>query len=129
MKLVIRLSIGVALLAAAMFANIAPAFAANSHSTHDTIAVTCSNGFTRTVSAHAAHGVARALTQFNAHNKKGVTCSAAPGAPRISAASWKSVSCTNGFEKTVNAKAANAIVKALNAYSARKNLGVTCSIA
>ena len=38
------------------------------------------------------------------------------------------VSCTNGFERTVNARAANPIVKALNAYSTRKNLGVTCAV-
>lgn len=125
MKISIRLAVGAALLAAAMFANVAPTFAA---STHDTIAVTCSNGFTRTVSAKAAHGVARALTQFNAHNKKGVTCSAAPGAPRVPAASWVTVSCTNGFEMRVNAKAAQPIVKALNAYSTHKNLGVTCAV-
>lgn len=127
MRVLFRLTVGAALLAGAMIANVGPALAAH---TTDTITVTCSNGFSRTVSANAARGVASSLTQFNAHNKKGVTCSAAPGAPRpMPAASWKTVTCSNGFEKTVNARAANAIVKALNAYSTRKNLGVTCAAA
>ena len=126
MRVLFRLSIGTALLAAAMVANLAPTFAATP--SHDTITVTCSNGFSRTVSANAAHGVATSLAQFNAHNHKNVTCSAAPGAPRVRGASFVTVSCTNRFEREVNAKAANAIVKALNAYSTRKNLGVTCSL-
>lgn len=125
MRILFRLAIGAALLAGAMFATVAPTFAAQ---THNTIAVTCSNGYTRTVSANAAHGVAKALTQFNAHNNTGVTCSAAPGAARVRAVSWATVSCTNGFEKRVNAKAATPIAKALNAYAARENLGVTCSV-
>jgi len=124
-KTVIRLALGATVLAAAMFASVAPTMAAQ---THNTIIVTCSDGYSRTVSAKAAHGVARALTQFSAHNKNGVTCSAAPGAPRVAAVSWVTVSCTNGFEKRVNAKAATPIVEALNAYSTRKNLGVTCSV-
>ena len=33
-----------------------------------------------------------------------MTCSAAPGAPRVPAASFATVSCTNGFEREVNAK-------------------------
>ena len=126
MRVLFRLTIGAALLAAAMITTVAPAFAAN---TTDTIAVTCSNGFTRTVSANAARGVANSLTKFNAYNGKGTTCAAAPGAPRPTATAWLTVSCSNGFEKTVNAKAAGPIVKALNAYSTRKNLGVTCSAA
>jgi hypothetical protein len=109
-----------------MFMTVGPTFAAQ---TNATIVVTCSNGYTRTVSANAARGVAHALTNFNAHNHKNVTCSAAAGAPRPVAAAWLHVSCTNGFERTVNARAANAIVKALNAYSVRKNMGVTCSLA
>jgi hypothetical protein len=124
MRLLFRLAIGTALLGGAMLANIAPTFAAE---THDTIAVTCSNGFTRTVSANAARGVATALTQFNAHNHKGVTCAPAPGAPRVPAASFVTVTCSNGFTRNVNAKAAPVIVRVLNAYSTRKNLGVTCS--
>ena len=125
MRLVLRIVLGSALLVAAMFATVGPTFAAPK--THDTITVTCSNGFSRTVSARAAHGVARALTNFNAYNGKGTTCAAAPGAPRANGASWVTVTCSNGFEKKVNAKAATAVVKALNAYSTRKNLGVTCS--
>jgi len=120
-----RLALGTAVLATAMFMSVGPTFAAQ---TTDTIAVTCSNGFTRTVSANAARGVAHALTAFNAHNHKNVTCAAAAGAPRPTAAAWLTVSCTNGFDKTVNARSANAIVRALNAYSTRKNLGVTCSV-
>jgi hypothetical protein len=127
MRLVLRLVMGSALVAAAMFATVAPTFAAPK--THDTITVSCSNGFSRTVSAHAARGVARALTNFNAYNGKGTTCAAAPGAPRANGASWLTVTCTNGFERPVNAKAANSVVKALNAYSTRKSLGVTCAAA
>jgi hypothetical protein len=124
MRLLARLVIGAALLAGATVANVAPTFAAE---THDTITVSCSNGFTRTVSANAARGVATALTQFNAHNHKGVTCAAAPGAPRANAAAFVTVTCSNSFTRNVNAKAAPVIVRVLNAYSTRKNLGVTCS--
>lgn len=127
MRLAVRIVLGSALLVAAMFVTVAPTFAASN--THDTITVSCSNGFSRTVSANAARGVAKALTNFNAYNGKGTTCAAAPGAPRATGAAWVNVTCTNGFEKSVNAKAANAVVKALNAFSARKNLGVTCSAA
>lgn len=127
MRMLFRLAIGVALLAGATVATVGPTFAANAPA-HSTITVTCSNGFSRTVSAKAARGVAMALTQFNAHNNRNITCSAAPGAPRTRAASFVQVSCTNGFARDVNAKAANVIVKALNAYSTRKHLGVTCSI-
>jgi len=70
MRVLFRLTIGAALLAAAMITTVAPAFAAN---TTDTIAVTCSNGFTRTVSANAARGVANSLTKFNAYNGKSTT--------------------------------------------------------
>ena len=125
MRLLLRFALGSALLAAAMFATVGPSFAASK--SHDTITVTFSNGFSRTVSANSARGVANALTNFNAHNGKGTTCAAAPGAPRANGASWATVSCTNGFEKRVNAKSATTIVRVLNAYSARKNLGVTCS--
>jgi hypothetical protein len=125
-RFLVRLGLIGTLLGAAMVTSVAPTFAADSH---DTITVTCSNGFTRTVSAHAARGVATSLSKFNAHNHKNVTCAAAPGAPRMPAASFQHVTCTDGFQRDVNARAANAIVKALNAYSARKNLGVTCAIA
>ena len=130
MRTMLRIILGSALLVTAMVVTVAPTFAAPK--THDTITVSCSNGFSRTVSAHAARGVAKALTNFNAHNGKGTTCAAAPGAPRAphaNGASWLTVTCTNGFERPVNAKAANAVVKALNAYSTRKNLGVTCAAA
>ena len=119
------LKVGVAglLLATAMFINAVPAFAGT-----NTITVTCTNGFTRTVSAYAARGVAKSLTKFNAYNGSNVTCAAAPGAPRPAAAAWLTIDCTNGFEKTVNAKAAGGIVKALNAFNANSHTGVTCAI-
>jgi hypothetical protein len=117
--------LGAALLSATTLSVAGPALAAQ---TTDTITVTCTNGWSRTVSANAARGVAKALTAFNAHNHKSATCTAGPGAPRPApAAAWLHITCTDGFERTVNAKAAGPIVKALNAYSARKNLGVTCS--
>jgi hypothetical protein len=94
-----------------------------------TIQVTCSNGFTRTVSAKAARGVAKSLTAFNAHNGKAVTCAAAPGAPRVRAASFATLTCSDGFTRDVNAKAVGPIVKALNAYGARTANGVTCAVA
>ena len=126
MKTKLRLALAGALLAvASIAAGPVPTMAVS----HDTIQVTCSNGFTRTVSAKAARGVAKALTAFNAHNRKAVTCAAAPGAPRVSAAAFLTVECTNGFERSVNAKAVGPIVRALNAYNARKANGVTCAVA
>lgn len=126
MKSRLRLALAGALLAVtAVAAGPVPSLAAG----QDTIVVTCSNGYSRTVSAKAARGVAKALTAYNAHNNKGVTCAAAPGAPRVRAASFVTVTCTNGFERRVNAKAVGPIVKALNAYGARKANGVTCAVA
>jgi hypothetical protein len=110
-----------------MVTTVAPTFAAH---TTSTISVSCSNGFSRTVSANAARGVAKALSNFNAYNHRNVTCAAAPGAPRPNPSAMRvTITCTDGFERTVNARAADAVVNALNAYSARKNLGVTCSAA
>jgi hypothetical protein len=126
LRIVLRALTVVSFAAAALLMNVAPTLAAR---THDTIAVTCSNGYTRTVSANAARGVAKALTNFNAHNHKNVACAAAPGAPRSHSMAKQTVSCSNGFEKTVPAKAARAIAKAINAYSTRKNLEVTCTVA
>ena len=126
MKTRLRLALAGALLAVtAIAAGPVPSLAAG----QDTIVVTCSNGYSRTVSVKAARGVATALTAFNTHNHKGVTCVAAPGAPRAKAARFVTVSCSNGFERRVNVKAVGPIVKALNAYAARKTTGVTCAVA
>jgi hypothetical protein len=102
------------------------AVAATSHT--DTITVTCTNGFTRTVSAHAARGVATSLNKFNQYRGSGVTCTAGPGAPRIAAVAFRTVQCTNGFERRVSARAAGGITKALNAFNARNRSGVTCTL-
>jgi hypothetical protein len=123
MRTVFRLAIGSAVLAASMAVSVGPAFAG------ETITVTCTNGFSRTVAAQAARGVAKSLTKFNEFNNSGVTCTAGPGAPRPAATSWLTISCTNGFERTVNAKAAGGIVKALNNFNAQSHTGVTCSAA
>jgi hypothetical protein len=39
------------------------------------------------------------------------------------------ITCTNGFTKTVNAKASGGIIKALNNFNAYSQTGVTCSAA
>jgi hypothetical protein len=109
-----------AVLATAMFLTAVPAFAGN------TITVSCTNGFTRTVAAQAARGVAKSLTKFNAARGSTVTCAAAPGAPRPAATAWLTIDCSNGFEKTVNAMAAGGIARALNAFNAYSHTGVTC---
>ena len=125
MRVYLRLCLASAVLAAGLIANVAPALAAG-----ETITVTCSNGFSRTVAAQAARGVATSLTKFNEHSRSGVTCAAAPGAPRPRpAAAWQTITCTNGFERNVNARAAGAILKALNAYNTRRDTGVTCAAA
>jgi hypothetical protein len=95
----------------------------------ETIVVTCTNGFTRTVPALAARRVAVLLTRFNEYNGKGITCSAAPGAPRVVADSWVFIECTNGFERRVHAQAAGPVVKVLNVVAARRGLNVTCAVA
>ena len=123
MRLVIRLALASSLLAAAMFASAGPAAAV------DTITVTCTNGFTRTVAARAARGVAKSLTKFNEYRGSSITCAAAPGAPRVTATSFVMVTCTNGFERRVNARAAGGIMKALNAFNERSQTGVTCALA
>jgi hypothetical protein len=121
-RIALRLALAGALLGAAMVGNVAPAFAV------DTVTVTCSNGFQRTVAAKAARGVATSLNKFNQYNKKNITCVAGAGALRISATSFRTVSCTNGFERRVNARAAGGITKALNAFNTRSRTGVTCAL-
>jgi hypothetical protein len=124
MKVFVRVLVASALLAMAMFATVGPTLAA------DTITVSCTNGFTRTVDAHAARGVAKSLTKFNEYRGSSVTCAAAPGAPRSGpATAWLTISCTNGFERTVNARAAGGIARALNKYNAYAHTGVTCAAA
>jgi hypothetical protein len=44
--------------------------------TPETITITCTNGFTKTVNARAAGGITKALNNFNAYSQTGVTCSA-----------------------------------------------------
>ena len=89
MRTLFRVVLASAVLAATMFATVGPVAAG------ETITVSCSNGFQRTVAAHAARGVAKSLTKFNAYTHSGVACAAAPGAPRPAAAtSWLTISCT-----------------------------------
>jgi hypothetical protein len=126
-RLALRMLLASALLSGtAMVAGIAPTFA--SAPAQDTIVVSCSNGFTRTVSAHAARGVATSLTRFNAYNHSGVTCSAAPGAPLTTPThTYLTITCSNGFERRVSSHAAGGIAHALNAYNAHNHKGITCS--
>ncbi|HUR16177.1 MAG TPA: hypothetical protein VMZ33_02730 [Candidatus Limnocylindrales bacterium] len=124
MRISLRLILASAVVAAGMISTVGPALGA------DTITVSCTNGFQRTVAAQAARGVAKSLTKFNEHRGSSVTCAAAPGAPRSRPASaWLTISCTNGFERTVNARAAGGITRALNAFNTRSQTGVTCAAA
>jgi hypothetical protein len=124
MRTLLRLALAGAVLSAALAANIGPVLAGT-----DTIKVSCSNGFERTVSARAARGVAKALTKFNEHRGSNVTCTAGPGAPRPQVRGQVTVTCSNGFERRVDARAAGGISKALNVFNARSRSGVTCSLA
>jgi len=117
----LRLILATALLGAAMAASVGPTFAVG-----ETIKVTCTNGFERTVSAYAARGVAKSLTKFNEYRGSSITCAAAPGAPRVAAVTFRTVSCSNGFERDVNARAAGGIAKALNAFNEHNRSGITC---
>jgi hypothetical protein len=128
-KLALRMLLATSLLGGmAMVAGIAPAFA--SAPAHDTVVVTCSNGFSRTVSAHAARGVATSLSRFNAYNHSNVTCAAGAGATRTAPTqAWLTISCSNGFERRVSAHAAGGIARALNAYNAHNHRAITCSAA
>lgn len=124
MRVFLRLTVASAVLAVGMITTVGPALGA------ETITVSCTNGFQRTVAAQAARGVAKSLNKFNAYTESGVTCAAAPGAPRPSAASaWLTITCTDGFERTVNARAAGGIVKALNKFNGYSQTGVTCAAA
>lgn len=123
MKVLLRLALANAIVVAAMVGSVSPAFAA------DTITVNCTNGYTRTVAAHAARGVAKSLTKFNQYRGSSVTCTAGPGAPRVTAVRFRTVECSNGFERRVNARAAGGIAKALNAFNTRSRSGVTCTLA
>jgi hypothetical protein len=91
--------------------------------------VTCSNGFQRTVAAQAARRVTKSLNKFNAYTQSGVTCSTAAGAPRPAVRTLLTITCTNGFERAVDARAAGGIAKALNKFNERSHTGVTCSAA
>jgi hypothetical protein len=124
MKTTIRLAVAGALLATAAFAS-APVAASP---TGETIKITCSNGFTRTVSARAARGVTTSLNKFNQYRGSGVTCWSEPGAPRVKAKSHLTVACTNGFERRVNARAANGIARALTKFNAYNRRGITCQV-
>lgn len=126
MKLAIRTLLAAALLSTASLVSIGvPVFA--SGTTY--VTVSCSNGFSRTVSAHAAIGVAKSLNKFNAYNQSGVTCSAGPGAVSPApAVIYLYVDCSNGWTKRASAHAAGGITKALNAFNTRSHTGVTCAI-
>lgn len=124
MRIAIRLAIASAMLALGLIGTAGPALGA------DTVTVTCSNGFERTVAAQAARGVARSLTKYNEYARTGVTCVAGPGATRPRpATAWLTITCTNSFERTVNARAAGGITRALNAFNQRSGTGVTCAAA
>jgi len=126
-KVFVRLLLATALLTGATVAVAGPAVAAAP--VHNTIVVTCTNGFTRTVDAHAARGVATSLNRFNAFRKSGVTCSAAPGAPRTPPThAFLTIRCSNGFERRVSAHAAGGITRALNAFNAHNHRHITCAI-
>jgi hypothetical protein len=122
MRIAIRLGLASALLGAAVLANVGPALAV------ETITVTCTNGFTRTVAAPAARGVATSLTKFNQYRGSSISCTAGAGAPRVTAVTFRTVSCSNGFERRVNARAAGGIARALNEFNARSRTGVTCTL-
>jgi hypothetical protein len=124
-KFIVRLLLASSLLTStAVVAAAGPAFAG------DTIVVSCSNGFTRTVAAHAARGVATSLNRFNAHNHSGVKCEAAPGAPRPATrgVTFVTVTCTNGFTRRVPVRASAGITKALNKFNRFSHSGVTCAL-
>ncbi len=124
MRALFRLALAGALLATAMLGTVA------SVSAGDTITVTCSNGFERTVAAKSARGVAKSLNKFNSYTESGVTCTAGPGAPRLAAIATKlTITCTNGLVKTVDARAVGGITRALDAFNTRSQTGVTCSAA
>lgn len=123
MKVLLRLALISSLLAtAAVAGGPVPAGAV------DTLVVTCTNGFSRTVAARAARGVATSLNRFNARNRSGMTCTAAPGAPRPSAFQWNLVTCTNGFQRTVPSRGSKGIVNALNKFNQYTHSGVSCSL-
>ena len=125
MKLARRAVIVAGLALGMIAATVGPALAAG-----ETITVTCSNGFQRTVAAQAARGVATSLNKYNEHNQSGVTCAAAPGAPRPRpATAWLTITCTDGFQRRVNARAAGGITRALNAFNTYNQSGVTCAAA
>jgi hypothetical protein len=122
-KFILRLLLASSLLTGtAVVAVVGPAVAG------DTIAVSCSNGFTRTVAAQAARGVATSLTKFNAYTHSGVACVAAPGAPRITSVTFVTLSCSNGFTRQVPSRASAGITKALNKFNAYNHRGVTCAL-
>jgi hypothetical protein len=126
-RLILRLLLASALLAGTTVATVGPVVAAAP--THNTIVVTCSNGFTRTVAAQAARGVATSLNKFNAFAKSGVTCSAAPGAPRTPPTrAFLTVTCSNGFERRVSSHAAGGIARALTAFNAHNHRHITCAV-
>ena len=127
MKRILRPVLALALvLSGAAIATPLPASAAP---TNDTILVSCTNGFTRTVSARAARGVTTSLNKFNAFNESGITCSHGPGAPKVHPKNFLTVECSNGWERRVAARAAGGIVRALNKFNGHNPHGVTCSIA
>jgi hypothetical protein len=45
-----------------------------------------------------------------------------------SAVTWVTITCSNGFTRQVPEQAAGGITKALNAYNAYNQAGVTCSL-
>jgi hypothetical protein len=121
----VRTLLATSLLATALISLSAPTMAAPA----STVTVSCSNGFSRTVSARAAVGIVRSLNRFNAYNQSGVTCSASD--PTLTAAPAKVylfIDCTNGFTRRVAQYAAGGVVRALNNFNAHSHTGVTCAI-
>jgi hypothetical protein len=116
------------ILTAALVGIGAPTLAAGGGTTY--VTVSCSNGFTRTVSAHAAKGIANSLNKFNAYTHSGVTCAAGAGALATAPTTqFLHIECSNGFTKRVSAHAAGGINRALNNFNGRSHTGVTCAVA
>lgn len=127
MRIFVRTLSVAALLSTASLASIGAPVFADTGTTY--VTVSCSNGFTRTVSSHAAIGVAKSLNKFNAYNQSGVTCAAGPGAATPApTVSYLYIDCSNGFVKRVSSHAVGGITKALNAFNTRSNTGVTCAV-
>lgn len=125
MRKLVRSLLATSLLATALVGVGAPTLAAPT----STVTVSCSNGFTRTVSARAAKGIATSLNRFNAYRHSGVTCTAgAPTTATAPAQSYLFIDCSNGFTKRVSAHAAAGIQRAIAKFNQYSHTHVTCAL-